>query len=284
MIRRSADPQCPREEIKRIGVHQKRQLHRARKQRVSDKKFEAEPAGRTLAEVSALADGTLEPRRAAELRSLIASSPELGERYRRERQAVRALRSLSVDRAPASLRFAIETRRHRTPRRRLSLLYGATLASAAALVALLVLLLPGGTPGGPSVSQAAALALRGPALAAPTAEGEKLSINVGAVYFPNWSRSFHLRAVGQRIDQLDGRLAVTVYYERAGKQIAYTILAAPPLRWSGSRTLHLGGIDLQSFVARGRLVVTWRRGGETCVLSGAGVSIGQLAKLAGWRE
>jgi hypothetical protein len=237
-----------------------------------------------LAELSALADGTLDPRRTRELRELIASSPELGERYERERQAVLALQSVSVDRAPASLRFAIETKRHRAPTTRARLVYGGALAaSAAVLVALLVLLLPGGSPGAPSVSQAAALAFRGPALTAPAMAGEKLSMSVGEVYFPNWSRRFHWRAVGQRIDHLDGKLAVTVYYDRNGKRIAYTILAAPPLHWPAYPMLHLNGIALTSFTYRGRLVVSWRRGGHTCVLSGVGASIAELAKLAGWK-
>jgi hypothetical protein len=46
--------------------------------------------------------------------------------------------------------------------------------------------------------------------------------------------------------------------------------------------LHLSGVDLQSFALRGRLVVTWRKGGHTCILSGSGVPRAELAKLAGW--
>lgn len=251
---------------------------------MSKERNKVEPSPKVLAELSAMADGTLEPSRAAKLRELIASSPELGERYERERRAVLALQSLSADAAPASLRFAIETRRHRVHRRRPRPLYGGALvAAAAALAAALVLLLPGGTPGAPSVSQAAELALHGPALPPPAAEGDKLAVGVGEVYFPNWKHWFGWRAVGQRTDHLDGKLAVTVYYGLAGKRIAYTILAAPPLRRPGSRMLHLDGIDLQSFMTRGRLVVTWRRGGHTCVLSGAGMTTAQLAVLAGWK-
>jgi hypothetical protein len=252
-----------------------------------DQPFEAEPDRRILAELSALADGTLEPRRAVEVRELIAASPELGERYERERRAVLALQSLSADRAPANLRFAIETKRRRTPARRGRLLYGGALAaSVAAVVALLVLLLPGGSPGAPSISQAAALALRGSALNAPLPNRQRedtLSADVGLLYFPNWSRRFHWHAVGQRVDRLGGHLAVTVYYRKDHRQIAYTILASPPLSWTDSRMRHLDGIELQSFTMRGRLVVTWRRGGHTCVLSGEGVSTAELAKLAGWK-
>jgi hypothetical protein len=33
----------------------------------------------------------------------------------------------------------------------------------------------------------------------------------------------------------------------------------------------------------GRAVVTWERGGRTCVLSGAAVASGELVALADWR-
>jgi hypothetical protein len=267
---------------------------------VSEDKTGAEPNPRILAEISALADGTLEPRRAAELRELIDASPELAARYQRERRAVVALQSLSADRAPASLRLAIEARRQEHPRRRRARLplaagfarvrglYGGALAAgaaAAAVVALLVLLLPGGAPGAPTVSEAAALALRGPALTAPPNDPlhrGRLRADVQDVYFPDWSWGFGLRAIGQRVDRLGGKLAVTVFYGHNSSEVAYTILDTPPLRWPGSRMLHLDGIELQSFTTHGRLVVTWRRAGHTCVLSASGMTIPELAKLAGW--
>jgi hypothetical protein len=39
---------------------------------------------------------------------------------------------------------------------------------------------------------------------------------------------------------------------------------------------------LQTFTFHNRLVVTWRRAGHTCVLSGAGISTRELSKLAAW--
>src|SRR5437763_1738326 len=72
-------------------------------------------------------------------------------------------------------------------RRRLA--YGGALAGAfAAVVLVLALALPGNTPGGPSVSQAAALAPLGPAAAAPSPDPstpQKLDTGVGDLYFPN---------------------------------------------------------------------------------------------------
>jgi len=144
--------------------------------------------------------------------------------------------------------------------------------AVAALILALVLILPGGTPGAPSLSQAAALASRGPAAPGPVIDADDpshatLDRNVGSVYFPNWGASQGLRATGERTDRIDGRLAVTVYY---GSSIAYTIVAAPALstplpnatRWRGDVAYH-------SLVLHGRPVVTWARDGHTCILSGA---------------
>jgi hypothetical protein len=270
------------------------------------RRSEAEPDPRILAELSALADGSLAPERADEVLERIEASPGLAERYERERRAVGALRELRSDRAPASLRFAIEEHRLRAPARRERvryggilglatagragrILYGGTLAAATAVaVALLILLLPGGSPGAPSVSQAAALALTGPTGKAPAVDPRRhslLRLDVQETYFPHWSGWFGWQAVGQRVDRLDGKLAVTVYYrfKRDGREIAYTILASPPLRRPDARAAQVDGISLQSFTMHGRLVVTWRRAGHTCILSGARTSTAELAKLAGWK-
>jgi len=242
-----------------------------------------------LADLSALADGTLEPARAASVGEQVAGSPELSERYERERRAVTALRSTRGDRAPEHLRARIESQRRAAARRpRPRLAYGGALTATAAAVAVaLILLLPSGTPGAPSVSQAASLALRGPALPAPapdrTHPAAKLAQGVQEIYFPNWARSFGWRSVGQRIDELGSRRAVTVYYERAGKTIAYTIVAAPALRSPAAATRWLDGTKLQSLTLSKRLVVTWQRAGHTCILSGAGVSSAELSQLAAWK-
>lgn len=248
---------------------------------------EREPDPRTMAELSALADGTLDRARAEQLRERLAGSPQLRAHYDRERNAVLALAQLNADRAPEGLRAALETQRQRASRRRSRPVFGFSLAAAAAVAALLlVALLPAGSPGGPTVSQAATLALRGAARPAPTPHGVKLGLSIGAVYFPNWD-SLGWQPAGWRTDRLGGRLAMTVYYRRwngsqTGNEVAYTILKSPPLRWPRSRTVRLDGIALQSFVDRGRLVVTWRRAGQTCVLSGTGVGTSELARLAGW--
>jgi hypothetical protein len=242
-----------------------------------------------LAELSALADGTLDPARRAEVQAWIGSSPEATVLYERERRAVEILHRAAVrERAPAALRARIEAQRPRArtrARRRIS--YAGSLAVGLAVAALaLVLILPSGSPGAPSVSEAAALALRGTAAPAPvpdpSAPNEKLGQNVEEVYFPNWSERFGWRAVGQRVDHINGRRAVTVYYDWRGRQLAYTIVSAPALTQPAARITRMNGTKLRTLTLDGRLVVTWRRQDHTCVLSGVGVPAAELQRLASW--
>jgi anti-sigma factor RsiW len=246
-----------------------------------------EPTAAELADLSALADGSLDPARRAEVEARIAASPELSSLYDRERRVVAALhRVRTTERAPEGLRARIEAARP-TPRvvvrRRIG--YGAGLAGALAAVALaLVLALPAGTPGAPSVSDAAALAARGPTQAAPPPDpasaGSRLRQSVGEVYFPNWATGFGWRAVGARSDSLGGHRAVTVYYEWKGKRVAYTIVSAPPLAEPSAHKVVVKGTELRVQTIDGRLVVSWREAGDTCVLSGTGVSAARLQELA----
>src|SRR5688500_9314786 len=63
-----------------------------------------------LAALTALADGTLPPRRRAAVEARVAESPELAELLERQRRAVGALRSVEV-RAPSELRRRIARER-----------------------------------------------------------------------------------------------------------------------------------------------------------------------------
>ena len=49
--------------------------------------------------------------------------------------------------------------------------------------------------------------------------------------FPNFAGSFGWRAVGERVDELEGRDMRTDFDERGGKWIAYTIVAGEQLEW-----------------------------------------------------
>jgi hypothetical protein len=190
-------------------------------------------------------------------------------------------------RAPAGLRHRIDAQRPKRSvavRRRIG--YGGALATAlAAVVLALVLVLPGGTPGAPSVSQAARLAVLGPAAPAPApdpATPAKLSTNIQDIYFPNWTTRFGWRATGARTDHIGGRPAVTVYYNWHGKRIAYTIVGAPALAVPTAQVTTLKGAEYRTLEMQGRLVVTWQRDGHTCVLSGNGVPASELQRLASW--
>jgi anti-sigma factor RsiW len=249
-----------------------------------------EPRQRELADLSALADGTLDASRRSEVEARIAASPQLSALYERERRVVRVLHDArETDRAPATLRARIQAARpsaRSRARRRVS--YGGALAASLAILALaLVLVLPAGTPGSPTLGQAAALAGLGAAAPAPAPDADapsvKLERNVGHVYFPNWTSQFGWRAVGQRVDHINGRLAVTVYYRWHQALIAYTIVAAPALGQPAVRVSRLGDTELRTLSVGGRLVVTWRRDGHTCVLSGVGVPVADLQQLAAWK-
>jgi hypothetical protein len=250
----------------------------------------AELTAKQVADISALADGTLDPARRDEVQAWIAGSPDLTALYDRERRVVAFLAVARSERAPASLRARIETSRSsprvRTRRR---LAFGGGVAAALAVVALaLAFILPAGAPGAPSVSQAAALAQLGPAGPAPgpdpSAPGVNLGKSIGDLYFPDWTQSFGWRAVGQRTDTINGRQAVTVYYQWRQYRIAYTIVAAPALTVPPAKLRVLDGTALRTLRVNGHLVVTWRRQNHTCVLSGVGVPSSQLQTLAAWRS
>ena len=167
--------------------------------------------------------------------------------------------------------------------------YGiALVAAGVAAAVVLALALPAGTPGSPSVSQAASLATRGPAAPGPGAAHihprSELARDVQGVYFPNWSSSLGWRAFGQRTDKLGGRPVVTVYYQLHGKRVAYSIVGGSALPEPRAGAVRLGGVETRTLDSRGRTVVTWRRSGHTCVLSGEGVSAAALRQLAEWRS
>lgn len=241
---------------------------------------------RELADLSALADGTLDPARRAQVEARIAGSAELTALYERERRVVEVLHEVSSTvRAPAGLRARIEASRPSGPvRARRRVVYGGSLAGALAAAALAtVLILPGGAPGAPSVSQAAGLAVLGSASTAPAVDSgtpSRLKAGVQDLYFPNWGTRLKWPATGQRTDRINGRIAVTVYYGWPPKQVAYTIVGGPALASPNASVTMLGGVELRTLTLHGRVVVTWQENGHTCVLSSAGAPAHALQMLA----
>ena len=244
---------------------------------------------REFADLAALADGSLAPERRAEVEARVEADPELRALVEEQRRAVDLVRTAAADaRAPLALRERIEAARERLApraRRRRGLMGGLAAALAVAALAL-VLALPGGTPGGPTVVQAAGLAALPPTTPPPArSDGSKLlDTAVDGVAYPYWGDSFAWETSGARRDRLDGRDAATVFYDKNGTRIGYTIVSGRALKTPASaRTTVLNGVTLRSFTHDGRTVVTWLRAGHTCVLAGANVPLPVLLRLAAWK-
>ena len=237
---------------------------------------------RDLADVTALADGSLPDSRRSEVERRVADSPELSSVLERQRRALDAVRAAAVP-APSSLRARVGAL---SPPRRRPLVGALGVATAAAAALVVLLVLPGGSPEAPSVAQAAALAGRGSTGGPPPRydDAPLLDREIGGIRFPSWQERFGWRASGVRDDRLRGRATATVYYARGGGRVGYTIVggAALPLPGRAERTRR-EGIELRSFKLGGRTVVTWRRKGHTCVLSATGVPRAAMVELAAWR-
>lgn len=257
---------------------------------VDDRHDELGPEARPE-EIAALADGLLAPERAAQIRAQAARSPQLAAAIAGQEHAVTALRAAAVeagaDGAPPALRARIESARRPAtrvaPRRAL---LGSAAVAAVVLAVLAVFLLPAGG-GGPSVAAAAELGARpadAPAPAALPATPALLDASVDGVAFPAWDDELGWRATGQRADDLDGRDATTVAYEKEGARVAYTIVSGDALDDpEDAQEVTRDGVELRTFSTDGRPAVTWLRDGHTCVLSGEGVDEDTLTKLAVWK-
>ena len=66
--------------------------------------------------------------------------------------------------------------------------------------------------------------------------------------------------------------------------VAYTIVGVPALSQPKASVTQKNGVELRTLKVDGRTVVTWRRDGHTCVISGPGLSATDLQRLAAWSE
>jgi hypothetical protein len=230
------------------------------------------------ADLVALADGTLDPARRVALEARAEGDPAIAAALAEQRFTVAAISAANAETAaPPALRAFADTvtesratarwwRRRRIRRRALARPWApaAGLIAAAAAAALLLAF-----SHGPVVDDVMAAAERTPTAAA--APGEQID----GIEFPTYDG---WRATGTRTDTIEGRATRTVFYERDGQTVAYTIVAGealdPPLDAQGSG-------KLLSFARGDRMVVTWRERGRTCVLSGD-VDVATLQWLAEW--
>jgi anti-sigma factor RsiW len=240
-------------------------------------------------ELAALADDSLSPDRREALEARVAESPELAARLAEQHTALALVRGAVAEvEARPGLRARIEAERvaRRAPRvrpRRLVLAAGFATAAAAALA--LVLTLPSGV-GGPTLAEAATPATEpatDPAPGPDPAEPKLLDAEVEGVVFPSWAAKFGWRTAGSRTDVIEGRPMTTVFYEKDGRRIGYTIVAGEALDVPADAAESTReGVELSSLQLEGREVVTWLRSGHTCVLSGEGVERDTLLELASW--
>jgi hypothetical protein len=159
---------------------------------------------------------------------------------------------------------------------------GAATVGLAALILALVLALPGGSPGAPSVSEAAGLGLRPATQKAPApspVDPYLLAAHVDGLAFPTWRRE-GLAPSGQRSDRLGAHRVMTVFYRGRDARLAYSIVSSPALSQPGGRSTRLGGYTFHAFTVGGRAAITWRELGHTCVLSASGVPASTLERLA----
>ncbi len=242
-----------------------------------------------IAELSALADGTLAADRIAAVEARVAASPELLELVERQRQALAATLTLSEEPLPPSLVEGVEALRSRDDRRRAGArrLWPrvALVAGLAAVIAVAAAVVLSGGPGSPTVANAAALASEPPNGPPPPPLGSsstKLAVDVEGVAFPNLAEWAGWETLGVRHGQVDGRDATVVYYGKGSRRLAYVIVSGSGLpRPSGEDSTFRNGVEYQTLRSGDRLAVTWRRGGHTCVLIGD-ATLPELVHLASW--
>jgi hypothetical protein len=217
--------------------------------------------------------------------------PELSERHQR---VVRALGS-GGPAVPDSLLHRLEAIQAAAPTsRRLPVrtwfplprpaLAGGLAVLVATAVALAVLLAGPGGGGVVEAAQLSELPSERPAPARDPQDPRLLTRRFAGVTYPDWTREFRWRAVGERSDELEGQPTATVFYRHTHHRIGYTVISgktiAPP---DDAERLNVDGLELRRFRVGEQDVVTFERNGRTCVLSGNVHDPDTLVKLAAWK-
>jgi anti-sigma factor RsiW len=241
-----------------------------------------------MADLVALADGTLPPERRAAVEARVAGSPELRDLFERQRRAVLAAQLVAEEEVPGSLQAAVEARvRKRRARVAVPRLVPrlALVGAAAVAVAVVAAIALSGGPGAPSVADAARIGTQPPTVPAPPPAGRagtKLGLAVGGIPFPNLDVFAGWKAVGARHERVGNRDATVVVYRKDGRRLGYVIVAGPGLaRPSAAHATVIHGVEYLTLPLSDRPAVTWQRGGHTCVLIGQ-ASRQELLRLASW--
>ncbi len=245
------------------------------------------------AELAALADGRLDAARTAALEARLAEDPQLADAMARQRAGLTAIAAArESSSAPLALRTRVEEMQRKAteprPRPRLRLpsprrwLPVAGLAAAAAVAVIVVLALGGA----PATGDFVTAALRPPVAAVAVDPGQPalLQEEQDGVRFPNYEGKLGWSAEGTRTDEIEGRDTRTVFYRHEGRDVAYTIVSGEMLEWpeDAAKTVR-DGVEMRTFKDGDRTVVTWRREGRTCVMSGEDVPTETLVELAAWK-
>jgi hypothetical protein len=243
----------------------------------------ADLSSRDVRLLLAVVDGTLPAHEQAAAEARLAATPAGARALASHRRVAGALRGRGPV-APEALRRRVQTAPR--PRSR-PLVWLAPAAAAVALLVAVVFVLPGVLAGGPSVEQAAALAVRPATEPTPpmvAGQPEVLARDVDGVTFPEWGPEFGWHASGARTDEIAGRRAVTVFYRHMDHRIGYTIVSGKPLEVpERAQRMRVNGVDLAIYHDGERTVTVFERGGHTCILAGHVIHHDTMPKLASWK-
>ena len=186
--------------------------------------------------------------------------------------------------APEGLR-AVLRGGHRPRPSRSGLHFGIAFAVLALAASVAVLGGTRGTAHAPSLAAAAEHALRASTLPPPASRTDGfLKFGSGRVRFPAYRAPATWQPSGARDERLGGRNAVSVQYARGGVRVGYGIIdGAPLVAPTGARQLVYEGVRVAVVERAGLRIVTWQRGGRTCLLATRGATLARLLEMTSAR-
>jgi len=154
-------------------------------------------------------------------------------------------------------------------------LIGATAAALATVVLVATAIISwsiAGPSAWPTAAQVAALwtlpATR--RVEADPADRTRLDISYHGIAYPNYHDREGWHPVAARYDRIGGLATVTVFYQTGRRCAAYTVVPTTGLAVPAEATrLRVAGLSLTEFRSGDRWIVTFRRSGNTCVLTAA---------------